>query len=154
MSLSQYWLNKLVDANLRAQSITFPATRHLALFTVAPTRSTTGTELTTGAGFTGYARQPFAASLTNWSGTQGAGTTAVSSGTNDYVTNNVAVTFSAALTAAWPGIVAWGFFDAATAGNLLEFGSIVNVAGTPVTRSFTIDDPVVFPIGALKSVLA
>lgn len=153
MAMSQYWLNKIVDADRRNQAITFPTPRYIALFTVAPTRSTAGTELTTGAGFTGYARQSFASSLTNWSGTQGAGTTSASSGANNYVTNNVAVTFSANLAAAWAGVVAWGEFDASTAGNLLEFGSIVNSSGDPITRSFAIGDPVVFAIGTLKCLL-
>jgi hypothetical protein len=149
--LSQYWLNLLIDANLRNQAITFPATRYIGLFTVLPTRSTGGTELTTGAGFTGYARQALAASLANWSGTQGAGTTSASSGTDDEVSNNVAVSFSAALAAAWAGVVGWGLFDAVSAGNLLEFGSIVNASGTPITRSFAIGDPVEFAAGTLIS---
>jgi hypothetical protein len=149
--LSQYWLNLLIDANLRNQAITFPATRYIGLFTVLPTRSTGGTELTTGAGFAGYARQSLASSLANWSGTQGAGTTSASSGTDDEVSNNVAVSFSAALAAAWAGVVGWGLFDAVSAGNLLEFGSIVNASGTPITRSFAIGDPVEFPAGTLIS---
>jgi hypothetical protein len=149
--LSQYWLNLLIDANLRNQAITFPATRYVGLFTVIPTRSTGGTELTTGAGFTGYARQSLAASLANWSGTQGAGTTLASSGTDDEVSNNVAVTFSASLAAAWAGVVAWGLFDAVSAGNLLEFGPIVDSNGDPITRSFAIGDAVEFAAGTLIS---
>lgn len=147
---SQYWLNLFVDANLRGQAITFPATRYVGLFTVMPTRSTGGTELSTGAGFTGYARQALAASLANWSGTQAPGSTTVSSGTTDYVTNNVVVTFSAALAVAWNGIVGWGLFDAATAGNLLEFGPIVDGSGNPITRSFFIGEAVAPPAGSLK----
>jgi hypothetical protein len=147
--LSQYWMNMLLDANWRNQSITFPATRYIALFTVLPTRNTAGTELSTGGGFTGYARQALASSMANWSGTQGAGTTSASSGTDDEISNNVAVTFSAALAAAWAGVVGWGVFDASTAGNLLEFGDIVDAGGTPITRSFAIGDPVEFAAGTL-----
>jgi hypothetical protein len=147
--LSQYWLNLLIDADLRNQSITFPATRYIGLFTVLPTRSTGGTELTTGAGFTGYARQSLASSLANWSGTQGAGTTSASSGTDDEVSNNVAVEFSAALAAAWAGIVGWGMFDASSGGNLLIFGPIVNASEVAITRSFAIGDPVSFAAGTL-----
>jgi hypothetical protein len=152
--LSQYWLNKLHDANHRAQSITFPATRYIALFTVMPTRGTAGTELSVGAGFTAYARQALAASLANWSGTQGDGTTAASSGTTDHITNNAVVTFHAALTVAWAGIVGWGEFDASTSGNLLEFGPIVDSAGNAITRSFAIGDAVAFAPGTLKAIYA
>jgi len=151
MTMSQYWLNLIADANRRGEAITFPATRHIALFSVMPTRSTPGTEISVGAGYTGYARVALASSLANWSGTQGAGTTAVSSGTADYITNNVVVTFSATLAAAWPGIVGWGEFDASTAGNLLEFGTIVDTAGDPVTRSFATGDTVSFPVGTLRA---
>jgi hypothetical protein len=149
--LTQYWMNKLIDAEQRNQSITFPTTRWIALYSALPTRNTAGTEITTGAGYTGYARVSMDPSLTNWSGTQGAGTTLASSGTDDEVSNNVAVEFSAALAAAWPGIVGWGEFDAATAGNLLKFGSIVDSNGDPITRSFSIGDPVSFAAGTLIS---
>jgi len=75
----------------------------------------------------GYARVAVASSLTAWSGTQGAGTTAVSSGTSASISNNAAITFPTP-TAAWqtsPQQV-WGFatFDAATSGNLLRFGGL------------------------------
>jgi hypothetical protein len=146
---SQYWLNLIHDANRRGQAIVFPATRYIALFTVMPTRNTAGTELSTGAGYTGYARQAYAASMANWSGTQGAGTTSASSGTSTDVSNNVAVEFSASLAAAWPTVVGWGEFDALTVGNLLEFDPIVDSNGDPITRSFSIGDPVSFAPGTL-----
>lgn len=145
MALTNYWKNKLIDANLRAQSISFPATRYIALFTVAPTASSSGTEVVA----SGYARVAVTSSLTNWSGTQGAGTTSTSSGTSGEVSNNAAVTLSSSIPAAWSGIVAWGMFDASSSGNLLEFGSIVDGSGSPVTRSFSIGDAVEFAAGSL-----
>jgi hypothetical protein len=148
---TQYWMNKLIDAEQRNQAITFPTTRWMGLFTVLPTRNTGGTELTTGAGFTGYARIPYDPSMANWSGTQGAGTTSASSGTDDEVSNNVDVEFSAALAAAWPGVVGWGEFDAVSGGNLLKFGPIVDSNEDPITRSFAIGDPVNFAAGTLIS---
>jgi hypothetical protein len=151
--LSQYWLNLLIDAARRGQAITFPATRHIALFTVLPTRSTAGTECAA----TGYARQALAASMANWSGTQGAGTTSASSGSGvnaDRISNNVGVTFHAGIAAAWAGIVGWGDFDASSGGNLLEFGPIVDASGNAITRSFAIGDPVEFAIGTLKAIYA
>lgn len=150
MTMSQYTLNKLADFLLREQAFDPPATRHLALFTVMPTRATGGTELA----LAGYARQALAGSLANWSGTQGAGTTAVSSGTTDSISNNVVVTFHAALTVAWSGLVGWGFYDAASAGNLLDFGPIVDSLGNPISRSFSAGDAVSFAAGTLVLRLA
>jgi hypothetical protein len=152
MGYSQYWLNKIMDAEHRGQAITFPSPRYIGLFSTLPTRSTAGTEISVGAGYTGYARVSDTPSLANWSGTQGAGTTAVSSGSGasaDRISNNVAVSFSASLAAAWAGIVGFGFFDAASAGNLLEWGVIVDSNGDPITRSFVAGDAVEFAAGTL-----
>jgi hypothetical protein len=148
--LKQAWLNTMADAKYRAQAITFPATWYISLFTVAPTRSAAGTELSTGAGYTGYARQAIASSLANWSGTQSDGSTTASNGTRDYISNNVAITFSAALTAAWNGIVAFGLHDALTSGNHHEFGNIVDENGNPITVSRAVGDPLVFAPGRLR----
>lgn len=145
--LTDYWRNKLIDASLRNQAITFPATRYIALFTVLPTPSTGGTELSA----TGYVRQTYGSSLTSWSGTQGAGTTGVSSGTSGQSSNNVAVEIHEGVPVAWTGIVGWGLFDASTAGNLLEFGYIVDADENPITRSFSVGDPVSFSEGTLIS---
>ncbi len=86
----------------------------------------------------GYARASIAGSLTNWSGTQGAGTTTASTGTTAAISNNIAVNFPTP-TGAWEtgAQQIWGFatFDASTAGNLLRFGGlsadqIVNTGNT------------------------
>jgi hypothetical protein len=149
-SLTQYWLNAVVDAMERGQAITFPATRHYGLFAVLPTRNTSGTELSAGAGYTGYARIALAASMTNWSGTQSDGSTGASNGTRDYITNNVAVSFSASLTAAWSGLVGVGQFDAPSGGNLLRWGAFTDSAGNLITRSFTIGEAVSFAPGQIR----
>ncbi len=88
-----------------------------------------------------YARVQVAASLANMSGTQGAGTTAVSSGTTGSISNNNQLAFPAS-TAAWaaaPAMV-WGvaIYDAATAGNLLQWGSMGSPqnVGSGVTVTF------------------
>lgn len=150
MALTQYTLNKLADFMWREQAFDRPATLYVALFTVLPTRSSGGTELA----LTGYARVALVSSLANWSGTQGAGTTSASSGTTDNITNNVTVTMHAALTVAWPGLVGWGLFDASTAGNLLDFGTIVDSSNNSISRSFAIGDAVAFVPGTLKSIIA
>ena len=85
-----------------------------------------------------YARVAVTPSLTEFSGTQGAGTTAVSSGTSGTISNNASVSFPTS-TAAWGNV--WGFFiaDAATAGNVYHFGdmSAPNAIGSGVTASFS-----------------
>lgn len=153
MTMTQYTLNLLADFMLREQAYDPPATNYVGLFTVLPTRSAGGTELA----LSGYARVALASSLANWSGTQGAGTTAASSGSGagaDRITNNVTVTMHAAITVAWPSLVGWGLFDAVSAGNLLRFGTIVDSAGNPISRSFSIGDAVEFAPGTLEAIFA
>ena len=98
----------------------------------------TYTEVTGGS----YARVAVVASLVNFSGTQGAGTTTVSSGTTGVTSNNVAITYPAP-TAQWHptggAIVGEVIFDALTAGNpwnwaLLSSPKSVN-SGDPAPSS-------------------
>lgn len=121
---SNYLENKIIDWLFRGQTFTPPATLYVALFTVAPSDTGGGTEVTGGA----YARVAVTSSLANWAGTQSAGSTVASSGTGGTTSNNAAITFPAP-TANWGSIVAFGIFDAATAGNLLIYGTL-NTAKT------------------------
>lgn len=89
-----------------------------------------------------YARVSVAASLTNFAGTQAAGSTTASTGTSGTTSNNNAITFPTT-TAAWAAAPAqvWGFaaYDASTSGNLYHFGPLntpVSV-GSGVTPSFS-----------------
>lgn len=135
-ALSDYGENKLVDALLRAQSIGTPATWYIALFTTTCTDAGPGTEVTTSG--TAYARQAVTASLANWAGTQGAGTTVASTGTSGTTSNNNAITWSAS-TAAWGTILAVGWMDASTSGNrwiCIDLTSSLNVSGSGFTVSF------------------
>jgi hypothetical protein len=125
--LTDFAENKVIDALLRNQAIGTPATYHVALFTAAPSDTGGGTEVSGGA----YARVAVAASLANFSGTQGAGTTAASSGTGGTVSNNNAITFPSP-TANWGTVTHFGLFDAASAGNLWIWG--------PLTISKTINN--------------
>lgn len=118
-AMSDYLENKLTDLVLRGQAFTPPATLYVALFTAAPSDSGGGTEVTGGS----YARASLTASLANWSGTQGAGTTVASSGTGGASSNNAAITFPAP-TANWGSVTHIGIFDAASGGNLLFHGAL------------------------------
>lgn len=118
-ALTNFAENKLIDALMRAQALGAPATWHVGLFTAAPNDAGGGTEVTGG----NYARVAVTAGLTQWAGTQGAGTTTASSGTNGTTSNNAAITFPTP-TANWGTVVAMGIFDASTGGNLWVFTAL------------------------------
>lgn len=101
-SLSNYAENKVLDHVLGTTSYTMPTT-HLALFTVAPTDSTSGTEVTGGS----YARQALSGLFTSSSG--GASS------------NNANIDF-----AGMPActVVAIGIMDNSSGGNLLVHGTL------------------------------
>lgn len=132
--LLDYAENKLVDALLRAQSIGTPATWYIGLTTDTCTDTGNGTEPAGNA----YARVAVTASLANWAGTQGAGTTVASSGTGGTTSNNGAITFPTS-TGAWGNLQAVRWYDASTAGNAwicINLTSSLNVSGTGFTVSF------------------
>lgn len=118
-ALSDYLENKIIDWLLRGQTFTPPATVYVGLLTVAPSDAGGGTEVTGGS----YTRVAVASSLANWAGTQSAGSTTASSGTGGTTSNNAAVTFPAP-TANWGTVVAFGVYDASSAGNLLFYASL------------------------------
>jgi len=100
-NLSNYLEDKLIDHFLGTTSFTAPAAVYVALYTVAPTDSGGGTEVTGGS----YARQ--AATFT-----------ASSSGATS---NNSNVDFADMPAAT---VVAIGIHDASTSGNLLLWGTL------------------------------
>ena len=80
------------------------------------------------ASYTGYARSNVAASLTNYSGTQGLTTTTASSGTGiPTVANNTVQTFGAANTGTTAFVWATAAFDATTVGNMLLIEPLTTV---------------------------
>ncbi|MGZ8172565.1 MAG: phage tail fiber protein [Methylobacter sp.] len=136
---SDYFENKLSDVLWRGQSLTIGSatlswseapTYFLGLLKVAGSDSSAGTEISGGS----YARQPLAASLANISGTQSAGSTTASSGTDGTVENNNVLTFADMPdTTGANALVEFGIYDAVTGGNLLE-RAVLN-GGTPVQAS-------------------
>ena len=103
--------NAVADAVLRGQALGAPATFYVALDTTACSDSAAGTEVTGGS----YARVAVTSSLTNWSGTQSAGSTTASSGTGGQVSNNIAITFPAP-TANWGTVSHFRLVSASTGG--------------------------------------
>ena len=104
MPMTNYLANSIANAVLRNTSYTSPANVYASLYSVAPTVSTAGTELTGN----GYARQ-----LTTFD-VPSAGATV----------SNVAVSFGAASGNNWPTVVAFGIVDASSSGNILFYKSI------------------------------
>lgn len=136
-ALTDYAENKLIDATLRGQAIGTPATWYVALYTTCPTDSTAGTEVTGGS----YARVAVTAGLTQWAGTQSAGSTTASSGTGGTTSNNAAINFPTP-SAGWGTVVCWGLADASSGGNLWIYSSLT------VSKTINSGDTVSFGIGA------
>ncbi|HYW49727.1 MAG TPA: hypothetical protein VE861_03925, partial [Gemmatimonadaceae bacterium] len=111
--------NAFIDALLRGQTFSPPATPFWALYTAAPGETGGGTEAT----YTGYARVSYAASLANWAGTQSAGSTTVSSGTGGQTSNNVAIPFGAP-TSGPQTVTHFGLLTLVTAGVLWLYGTL------------------------------
>lgn len=110
---TDYAENKIIDAVLRGQALGAPATLYFALYTSDPTDTGgAGTEVTGGS----YARVAVTANLTNFAGTQSAGSTVASSGTGGVTSNNGAITFPAP-TANWGVVTHWQLMDASSGGN-------------------------------------
>lgn len=128
-SFSDYTEAAVLNHLFRATALPSPASVRLALFTAAPSDAGGGTEVSGG----GYARQPV---------TFGA---PAADGASMKIANTAAVAF----TAAAPGfgtIVAVGYFDAATGGNMLSWAPITSAA-------IGEGDSLNFPVGQLTITL-
>jgi hypothetical protein len=113
--MSDYLENKIVDWLARGQSFTPPATWYAALNTAACSDSSGGTEVTGGS----YARVSITLSTTNFSATDGSGSTAnPSAGTSGTTYNLGSITFPAP-TANWGVASHVKIMDASTSGNML-----------------------------------
>lgn len=133
-ALTDYAENKTVDALLRGQSIGTPATWYIGVATDTCSDSSSGTEPSGGS----YARVAVTAGLTQWSGTQSAGSTTASSGTGGTVSNNSAITFPTS-SAAWGNLQSVRWYDASSAGNswiCINLSAAFNVSGAGITISF------------------
>lgn len=116
-SLTDYAENKLVDAVLRGQSLGAPATMYVGLATAASSCETGSvTEVSTSG--TAYSRASVTSNLTNWAGTQSAGSTTASSGTGGQTSNNSTITIGSTATASWGTVTHFFLADASTAGNI------------------------------------
>lgn len=134
-NMSDYLEVELRKHIFRTGSFTKPAALYVALFTVTPSDSGGGTEVT-GGSYARVQRDPLDA---NWT---------AASATDGLTDNAAAITFPTP-SANWGTVVAFGIFDASTAGNLLVWG--------PITPNKTINngDPApAFATGALDITFA
>lgn len=132
---SDYLEGEIRKHIFRTGSFTKPTVLAVALFTVTPSDSGGGTEVS-GGSYARVQRDPLDA---NW--------TAASS--TDGLTDNAAALTFPTPTANWGTIVAFGIFDATSGGNLLVWG--------PITPNKTVNngDPAPsFAIGALDITVA
>lgn len=116
--MSDFLANQVANATLRNTSYTSPTSVYAALYSVAPTANTSGTELTGN----GYSRQ----------------LTTFSSPVDGAASSNVAVTFGPATGNNWPTVVAFAITDASTSGNIMYFKTISG-RNIRVGDSFQID---------------
>jgi hypothetical protein len=134
-NMSDYLEVELRKHIFRTGSFTKPTVLAVALFTVTPSDSGGGTEVT-GGSYARVQRDPLDA---NWTG---------ASSTDGLTDNAAAITFPTP-TANWGTVVAFGIFDATSGGNLLVWG--------PITPNKTINngDPApAFATGALDITFA
>ncbi len=117
--LTDFAENALIDCMFRGQALGNPATWFFALYTAAPGETGGGTEVSGGS----YSRPSLAASLANFAGTQGAGTTVASSGSSGQTSNNVAIT-APAPTANWGTLTHYSWMSAGSGGNMWIYGAL------------------------------
>jgi|TARA_R100000482_G_scaffold108402_2_gene50666 hypothetical protein len=102
---SDYLEDKVLDHVFGGTAYTAPSTLYVALYTVAPTDTGGGTEVSGGA----YARQTAAFTV---------------SGTNPTTASNSAAVEYPTATANYGTVVAVGIFDALSGGNLLAYANL------------------------------
>lgn len=108
-SFSDYLEDKVLKHVFTNTAYTAPSTLYVGLFTVAPSDSGGGTEVSTSG--TNYARQSMAFTVSGSSPTQAA--------------NNAAVEWGTAASS-WGTIVAAAVFDASSGGNMLAWADLTN----------------------------
>jgi hypothetical protein len=127
-SFTDYLEDKILKHVFTNVAYTSPTTVYVGLFTVAPTDTGGGTEISG----SGYARK--SASFTV-------------SGTGTLATNSAAIDFDAA-TGSWGTVVAMAIFDALTAGNMIAFADLTT------SKTISSGDVLRIPAGDLDITLS
>jgi hypothetical protein len=127
-SFTDYLEDKVLKHVFTNVAYTSPTTVYVGLFTVAPTDTGGGTEVSG----SGYARKSAAFTV---------------SGTATLATNSAAIEFDAA-TGSWGTIVAIAVFDALTTGNMLAFADLTT------SKTIATGDVLRIPTGDLDITLS
>ena len=127
MSKSTYLADAILDQILGGTAWTAPGTVYLALYSTAPTGYGTGGTEFDGTTEPGYTRLAVTNNTTNFPASSGG---SKATGTAFTFATNSSGT-------AWASAVAFGIFDASTAGNMLGYGSMTPVA-CPAAEAITI----------------
>lgn len=141
--MSDYLENQVVDHIFRTAAFTKPTVLAVGLLTAAPSDVGGGTEVTGNA----YARVSLNPLNANWNATQG-GTTGASSGTGGVTANATTITFPTPTPAGWGTVTHFGLYDAASAGNLILWGTLT------ASKVINSGDSVTFPAGSLQFTFA
>ncbi len=128
MSFTNYLESAVLNHVFRNTVLSSPTTIYAGLFTVAPDETGGGTEASGSA----YARQ----AITFDAPADDAGAM--------QILNSNLVEFTPDDAPGWTDTLAIGFFDAATAGNLLDFGTY------PVASATQTGDKISFPVGSIS----
>lgn len=126
-SKSDFLENELLDHVLGNAAYSAPATVYVALYTGAPTDAGGGTEVSGGS----YARSAVTNNATNWPAASGGAKA-----------NGTEITFPEA-TGDWGEVVAFGIFDAESAGNLLYWADLT------ANKTINSGDTAKFAVGEL-----
>jgi len=133
-AMTDYLEGEIIKHIFRTGSFTKPSVLAVGLFTAAPSDAGGGTEVTGGS----YARATLNPLDANWA--------APSSG-NGVTSNSSTITF-ATPSANWGSVTHFAVFDAASAGNMLFWGSLT------VSKTINSGDTVTFPAGSLTFTFA
>lgn len=145
-NLSNYAENKILELSAGKTAWSKPEI-WVALYTTAPTDSTSGTEVSTSG--TAYVRIKVSDATNSVFGTASAGAISnngsynSSSNTTLTASGTGVITFPKA-TASWGTIVAVALVDASTAGNIIWYGTLTN------SKTIDIDDTVSFAANDLQ----
>ena len=126
--LTNFGEDLVLDFLFTATTATRPTAWYVSLYTVAPTESTGGTEVSGGS----YAR---------------VSTSFTVSGTAPTTASNTAAVEFAECTASWGTVVAAGIMDASTSGNLIAFANLTT------SKAIDTGDVLRFNAGALDITL-
>jgi len=127
-SFTDYLEDKILKHVFTNTAYTSPTTVYVGLFTVAPSDTGGGTEVSG----SGYTRKSAAFTV---------------SGTTTLATNSAAIEFDAA-TGSWGTIVAIAVFDASTSGNMLAFADLTT------SKTIATGDVLRIPTGDLDITLS